>query len=272
VELQRRCDECKRNVPGHAGDACPYCGCPRLVSLSPPAPSEGRHHPSVVTAAVTFCVGLIVLRAVAPLLGSRLSVMAMLYGDLLLNLQMVIGACTVLFLILRRHEGDFRALFLVSFGLFVGSEGVAALSRTYGLQTLNTFSTLFNLALFIYSSLALTAAMADGPRRDHYQRTLVIADGGFMLLAALRTIYDMRNLESDERQNAAVSIILFVLVAAISILLVRAEGHEAEGPDGAETKPTPRSGTAPPAPAPDGGTHMPVANPTKNPAMQGDPP
>jgi hypothetical protein len=225
MELVRRCRDCKRIVRGHAGDACPYCGGSQLISVVLQATGEIKHHPSVVTAAVTFCLGLVLLRIVAAFIGPRLSVAYMMTGELLTNLQLLVAVCTVVYVILRRSEGDFRALFIVSLGLFAATEGLGALARGYGVLTLDGIATLFNLTLFMYASLALTASLADGPRKDFHQRALTFASLGFVLLASMRTIFEMRtgSTAPNDRQNFATTIVIFTVAAYIALLVIRGE-------------------------------------------------
>src|SRR5687767_14412400 len=107
MESVRRCKDCKRIVRGHAGDACPYCGSDRLVIATPG--TAGRHHASVLTAALTFCFGLILLRMIATFMGTRLGALMLIHSELT-SLQMLVAVCTVLYVVLRRSEGDFHAL------------------------------------------------------------------------------------------------------------------------------------------------------------------
>jgi hypothetical protein len=170
------------------------------------------------------------------------------------RLQVVISVATLLYLILRRAEGDFRALFAVALGLFVATEGVGAIARGYGFITLNELAKPLNVSLFIFSSLAITAAVADmathaqtggtvrrqcpplvtenrshclrtvAPgRRDPYRAVFVVAVTGFMFLAALRGAMEMRGHELNETANKLLSAVLGCVVVGVAAALFRGE-------------------------------------------------
>src|SRR4051812_9353619 len=101
MDSARRCKECKRIVRGHAGDACPYCGSGQLVTVAIVSGTEVRHHGSVLTAAITFCLGLTLIRVIAAFADSRLSVSFAMTGALVAQLQVLACACTVLYLLVR---------------------------------------------------------------------------------------------------------------------------------------------------------------------------
>jgi hypothetical protein len=220
MEPVRRCKECRRIVKGHAGDACPYCGSPELLTIVQHSTSEAQHHPSIVAAALTFCAGSIALRLIANLAGGRIG-SVILIEDLVANLQMLVTCATLLYLLLRRAEGDFRALFVVSFALFCCAEGVSTMARTYGLYTLDPVIMVFNIAIFMYSSLTVTASLADGPQGDTYKKVLVGASLGFMLLATLRTFLGLRGANFDRRQELIiVGVLAIILIYMLTLLLV----------------------------------------------------
>jgi len=222
MDSARRCKECKRVVRGHVGDACPYCGSDRLVSVVIQSVTTVRHHASVLTAAITFCLGLTLIRLIAAFAGSKLSTSFAMTADLIAQLHLLATSCTVLYLIVRHYEGDFRALFVVSLGLFSVTEGISILSSRFGMLPLRDLGGLFNITLFMYSSLALTAAIADGPVHDRYQRPLTVACLGFVLLSCTRVFFQMRG-GTDERLNFASTIILLVMTAVIAVLLLRTD-------------------------------------------------
>jgi hypothetical protein len=222
TEAVRRCEDCHRVVHGHAGNACPFCGGERLVTFIP-HPSHGLHHPSVLTLAVTFCGGLILIHLAANLLVPQWLPMAPGYRSLVEHLQVIIGVATALYLVLRRGEGDFRALFAITFGLFLTTEGLDILARGYSVLALNDMAKPFNIALFIFSSLALTAAIADGRRRDPYHLPLVMANTGFLFLSALRGGIEMRGRELNENAHKLITVAFVVVVLGVAVALLRGE-------------------------------------------------
>ena len=241
----RRCEDCRRIVRGSAGDACPYCGGEHLTHIAPAAVSTtGIRHPSVITAVITFCVGLSALRIIIIYFGQHFSVTSGAYGDVLWDLQMLITVSTAMYLVLRRGEGDFRSLFVISFGLFIATECLAALVRSYGFISLHNLVVMFNMTLFIYSSLCLTASIADGPRRDYFSRCLSRCAIGFMFYSALRTFFEMKGRDAETRTNVIMSLALTGLIVYLGAQLIHGEmrSRAAEYPD----LPPPLDPAAPP--------------------------
>lgn len=218
----RRCRECKRIIPGHAGNACPYCGSDKLVTVLIQGVSEIRHHASVLTAAITFCLGLTIIRVLLAFAGQRLSISLAMTGELVAQLHMLSTACTVLYLLLRHYEGDFRALFTVSLGLFILTEGVAAIAGRFGLVPLESLGSLFNITLFMYSSLAVTAAIADGPHTERYHRPLFVTCLGFVLLSCMRVFFTMRG-GQEKQLNFAATVSLLLITIIVGYLVIRTE-------------------------------------------------
>ena len=253
MESARRCRDCRRVIAGNATPlfgltrACPYCGSDSLIDITLPRPAPLRHHPSVLTATLTFCVGLFVIRtaalALVPVL--RASNPA---GDLLWNLQLLVGICTLVYLVLRRIEGDFLALFIINFSMFIATECLGVLAREYGLFALHGLCMLFNIGMFIYGCLALTAAIAEGKTSDVYRRPLGAACIGFVLLAMLRIFLQTHTPAADENQITTLA--LLGLAIYVGRLLLRGEklagiskGVETQAmPVGAELLESPQSG------------------------------
>jgi hypothetical protein len=219
----RRCEDCRRIVRGSAGDACPYCGGEHLAHIAPASPPTGIRHPSVITAVITFCVGLSALRIVILYFGQHFSVTSGAYGDVLWDLQLLITISTAMYLVLRRAEGDFRALFIISFGLFIATECLASLVRSYGFISLHNLVVMFNMTLFIYSSLCLTASIADGPRREYFSRCLTRCSIGFMFYSALRTFFEMKGRDAEVRTNMIMSLALLGLIVYLGAQLIHGE-------------------------------------------------
>ena len=222
MESVRRCEDCRRIVPGVAGDACPFCGSGRLVQIPAHIPASLKH-PSILTLVLTFSIGLVVIRILMIVFGSRFLALWPGYGEFLWQLQFTSAVSAILYLILRRSEGDFRALLFVSLALFVATEVTGALAKEYGLLSLNRLCAQFNLTLFIFSGIALSAALADGRRADRFQSCLIAADIGFLVLAASRTFLSMRSREMDERYTGAGTMVLTGVILYVAILLVRGE-------------------------------------------------
>lgn len=227
-ESFRRCQDCRRSIPGHAGNACPFCGGGHLSPITLQRTATLRHHPAVVTGAVTFCLGLVVLRTVSLALMPRLA-SSNAYGEMLWNLQMLVAACTVAYLILRRGEGDFKALFVITFGLFAASEGLGVLASKYGLFALQSLSMVMNITIFIYSSLTLTASLADGPSRELYQRALVGANLGFLFVSVLRVFLEIGR-RSMEDENRVTTIVMLAVTLYVAQFVLRGEKGERKEP------------------------------------------
>jgi hypothetical protein len=224
MDSSRRCEDCRRVVPGHAGDACPYCGGARLVRTSAAAtPRAAQRHSSLLTAVITFCLGLSLLRLVFLYLGPRFTLASSAYNDLLWQLQIVVTVVTLIYVVLRRGEGDFKALFIISLGLFITTEAVSALLHSFGLLSMAGPCILFNMALLIYSSLTLTAAVADGPKKDLYDKCLMTANMGFMFTSALRTFLEMRGQDAGMRGNLSMTLVLSALIIYLGVMLIRGE-------------------------------------------------
>jgi len=225
MELTRRCEDCRRVVKGALGDACPYCGGENLRDVIAAPKSNAVRHGSVLTAVITFCLGLSLLRVVMVAIGSR-SFSSAAYGEMLWQLQLLTASGALVYVVLRRSEGDFRALFIISLILYVGTECSAALARDYGFLALNRLCALFNMGLFIFSTMTITAAVADGWRVDRYRVCLLLALGGFIGLAALRTFFLVRTRVFDDHANTIGTLFLTGIVLYLGVMLLRREFSE----------------------------------------------
>ncbi|HYG78159.1 MAG TPA: hypothetical protein VEK08_24350 [Planctomycetota bacterium] len=231
MEGARRCEDCRRIIKGVAGDSCPYCGGSHLVAVAIAPPVTPLRHGSVLTAVITFCLGLSLLRVVLVALGSK-SFASPAYGDMLWQLQLLTAFGALVYIVLRRSEGDFRALFLVSLALFVGTEVTAALARDHGLLSLSRLSTLLNMGLFIFSVMTFTAAIPDLRRPDRYRVCLLIALTGFLFLSALRTFFQVKSREFDERASSTGIVVLAAVLLCVGVMLIKREfsGRTAPAP------------------------------------------
>ena len=158
------------------------------MMLSRRAPTP-RHHPQTLVAALTFCLGLFLVRLVLMWWGPRyLSSLHHPWSDPLITLGVVATGATVLYLFLRLDEGDFNALLIVSLILFAGQEALSYFSRTYGVLTFLGLANLVAFSAAIYSSLALTTVVYDGPgvKRDESHRLAIVAAAALFVLSILR--------------------------------------------------------------------------------------
>jgi len=213
------------------------------------------HHPSVLTLAVTFCGGLIALHLAVTLFAPQWLPLVPGYRSLVWRLQLVIAVATLLYLVLRRGEGDFRALFIVALALFAAAEGLGVLARWYGFLALNELAKPFNVALFIFSSLGLSAAIADrmwqgrrgskrspstpqlefsstdeeeteeaeGPVLPRHHFALVFATTGFLFLSSMRGAMEMRGHELNDKANVLISAALAAAALCVGAALFKAE-------------------------------------------------
>src|SRR5262249_41632046 len=104
-------------------------------------------------------------------------------------------------------EGDFRALFVTAFCIFVLSELLGILSRAYGIGALHNLSGVFRHALLVFSSLALTAGAADGLGHTRHERVMLGAAGGFLFLAALHLLLEFLKSENERVEDVASALV-----------------------------------------------------------------
>jgi hypothetical protein len=194
---------------------------PEIVSV-PETRDQSYFHPSVLTAALTFFLGLVLVPLLLfPFLPHAAALSG--YSDSLRNLQILTGIMTIIYVVLRRTEGDFRALFIISTGLFALTEGLDAVSRRLATHSLVPLEMQFATAMLVYSSLALTAAIAEGDRRNWYQRALVAAVTGFIGLAGMRVYFQMRGGGSGAWERIAILIVTTLVTLHVGGILVWGE-------------------------------------------------
>lgn len=223
------------------GDACPYCGGGKLVRVIAPTAVSSLRHPAVLSLVLTFTVGLVVLRILLIAIHSPVLYTSPDMREVLWQLQFTTGTSAALYLILRRSEGDFRALLIVALGLFVATESTGALARDYGVYGLSLLCKIFNVTLFMFSGMAMTAAVADGRRADRYHACLVAAGMGFLFLSAVRTFFNIRSRDIDERSSSVSTMVLTGVIIYVLVLLVRGElrGRRSAAPAAAKPVETP---------------------------------
>ena len=205
----RRCKDCRRIVHGEAGNACPYCGGAQLIRLVEHGAPHVRLHAPVLKLALAFCLGLGAMQLM--LIYSDAGASSAGRAAPFWQLNLLIGTCTLVYLLLRRLEGDFRALFLIAFCLFAAGEGVALFARAYGINALHLIGALFRHGLLVFSSLSLTAGAADSPAQTRHERVMFAATCGFLFLSILNLLLEYTHRESALVQDAATALVALAL-------------------------------------------------------------
>jgi peptidoglycan/LPS O-acetylase OafA/YrhL len=182
-----------------------------------------RHHNSILTLALTFFAGLVLMPLVVFPFISQFATATAEYGDLLRNMQVLSGVLTLFYVVMRRSEGDFRALFILNVLLFAGAETFSDIARRFGVSSLHSMEMLFTVSLFIYGALALAAAIADERRGDWFHHALVTAVIGFVFLAGARMYFERKGPGWDERSRYFTFVVLGLLAVQIVCMLVCAE-------------------------------------------------
>ena|GEM_PF-1931394 len=230
LESLRRCKDCRRIVTESAGTLCPWCGSEALIAITLRQADASRQsqalcHPAIVAFSMTIVSALMILRIFLYFFKGQQLTAALVYSEMLWQLQTVTLAATGLHLMLRRSEGDFRALFIVSLLTFLATEGLAALSRSYGITTLARLLIPFNLALFTYSGLALTAAVADGFSGNKLRRVLLAASGCFLTISIFRAVLETKSTLPAEYISLPATLVLGAVTAYVAWLLLRKKAH-----------------------------------------------
>ena len=182
-----------------------------------------RHHNSILTLALTFFAGLVLMPLVVFPFISQFASATAEYGDLLRNMQVLSGVLTLFYVVMRRSEGDFRALFIINVLLFAGAETFSDICRRFGISSLHSMEMLFTVSLFIYGALALAAAIADERRGDWFHHALVTAVIGFVFLAGARMYFDRKGPAWDERSRYFTFVVMGLLAVQVVCMLVCAE-------------------------------------------------
>lgn len=190
----------ERPAPGAPGG-----GQPSLPSSADSARlPRSLKHPQVATAAVVFCMGLLVVRMAFGFLQAQ-QLQSLREGyDPLLSLVFVAGAGTLFFLMLRTEEGDFNALFLVALGLFAVQEALTYLWTAYGLGEFQTLGIPVLFSSCVYAMLALVAHMYDPLvlRTSRNRRLLAVAAFAMLGAGVLRAGEVLRSKEMLQNENA----------------------------------------------------------------------
>jgi len=218
----RYCKDCGRQA-SHAGDACAFCGGSLAARPQPTVngPVE-RNHPQIVAATVTFCLGLLLVRALMALWMSDRYRPASVGSDPLLLLEIFSACGTLLFLVLRGEEGDFRALFLVTVLLFIGEEVLSSIALIFGPVQIRVLSTVMAFATSIFGSLAVIADAYDGQAAASQatRRTLRVTTWCLLLLAGAQAASPMLiNKESSRVLELAGIAALLALLAYLAMRL-----------------------------------------------------
>jgi hypothetical protein len=225
-----RCEDCRQIVHGDSSQKCPQCGGTHLNRLVEHAGTHAHLHPPVLKLAIAFCIGLIVMQVVAFAMG--LNPPPAGHGTPFWHLNLVIVICTALYIVLRRTEGDFRALFVTAFALFIFGEGLSILARFYGISALHNLSGVFRHAMLVFSSLTITAGAAEARLRSPHERLMLAASGGFLFLAALHLMLDFFKRGNDQvRDIATATVALGVLIFAATVLLRHRKKRDEKAPE-----------------------------------------
>jgi len=233
-----RCGVCGQPLTA-AGSACPRCAARRRPA----------RHPQTLASVLTFCFGLLLV----PLILSWWGI-----GPLtqLNSLRAVTVAATLLYLLLRVDEGDFRALFCVSLVIFVGQEVLVYASRAYGTLSFQGLAVFLAFASAIYSSLALTAAAYDAQHapQDRYHWLTFLACLSVLVLSLLRALGPTFTrsphawlAQVGARLEPAGDVILGVAALGLAYGLLKTYSSREPAP-----KPDPAPAEDPPAPRPPG--------------------
>jgi len=160
--LPRESGKCEKSVPSaRAGD---------------PMHSDYARR-QVLAATVTFCIGVAVITLARPLLGASLGIGRPFPEDMrsFRTLAAIVAAATILYLLIRRYDGDFRALIVVSLGLFGISEVVSFAAAAGARAPFPSYAVLFGIAAGVYAMLALFASAACPPTPCDSSRPALVA-------------------------------------------------------------------------------------------------
>lgn len=186
-EQMQHCSACGQVSPAGT-PICPHCGARNLRGLSDQESCSVQKHPQVVAAVITFCVGLLLLRLTLGFWnpgGINLGSMA---SETLRRLESIAIVSSVIYIILRESEGDFRSLFLIALSLFVAQEALVYSANTFWIGDFHSLGILLTFASCIYSALALIAAVYDPPAIDTYRTPMLVACLVILLVSALRAL------------------------------------------------------------------------------------
>ena len=200
-------------------------------------------HQQVVVAAVTFCLGIALLQPFLSVcrdwFGGRVPGPAE-SGPLRLLLGVVAGS-TILYLFVRREEGDFRALMLLTVGLFGLSEVVAFAYRVAGSSGFQMVSALFTITSVVYGVLALCAALVERTRKpDPAKPLLALACGAIVLVCLSRSLFGLMDSQVMRMAQEVASLVLMSLTAAyIVVRLIQTRPGTDAGRPGSKAGPSP---------------------------------
>ena len=230
----------------------------RDPSLNPWGKARTGRHPQVFAAAVTFSLGLVLVRIMLACFGpEHHKPPASIWKDPLLLLMAVSAGTTLLYSVLRMEEGDFRALFLLTLGLFLAAEVLEYLASVFALVRVQELGTVLSFSVSIYGLLALTSAFYDYPqaRLDPIRSPLVASCLGISTASAARALAPVAGL-ADERIPELVGVAALIVVAVSLITaLVRSSRFAAgplptgtsESPQPSGPEARPEAGESPPA-------------------------
>jgi hypothetical protein len=185
-EKMRHCSICGQVSPVGL-PACPRCGARNDLGHPRMERSSIQKHPQVVAAVITFCVGLLLLRLALGLWNPGVSLGSMAAATLR-RLEFIAIVSSVIYIILRESEGDFRSLFLIALSLFVGQEALVYGANTFWIGDFRALGILLTFSSCIYSALALIAAVYDPPAADTYRTPMLVACLVILLVSVFRAL------------------------------------------------------------------------------------
>lgn len=223
-----QCKDCGRPA-SHAGNACAYCGGPllKVPQPAPPPPAGTRKHAQLLAAAVTFCLGLLLVRVVLGFWRPVRIAPRGLGGDPLLLLEMVAAGGAIVYVALRSEEGDFRALCVVTLSFFLGQEVMSYIHASYGLVQFDQYALVTAFATTVYGSLALIAAAYDSADEPPLpgRKPMVACCCMILALSTLRSLRPILSSELGRAIEIAGIVLLIAMLAYLSAWIFRAPGR-----------------------------------------------
>ncbi len=217
------CQACGRPVSSTAR-FCSGCGSaiPPVLPRRCAAPRElvaYRKHPQVIAAVVTFCMGLLLVRFLTLFWLPEGMNLGASGHESLRALQGVAIGFSLIYIILRQAEGDFRALFLIALALFIAEELFVFYADALWIQDFYALGIFMTFAASIFSALALIAAVYDPPNSDPLRKPLLVASSAILVTTVVRALGTIPVPNLDHLQNTlAIAVILGTMVYLVIFL------------------------------------------------------
>ncbi|MBI3831394.1 MAG: hypothetical protein HY291_17885 [Planctomycetes bacterium] len=248
------CRDCGR-VASHAGNACAFCGGPLLATPVKADRPVVRKHSQILAASVTFCLGLLLVRVLLGVLRPGRFPPLTSGDDPLVLLEMVAAGGTVLYMVLRGEEGDFRALFLVSLMLFMGQEAMSFVAGAYGLMQFTVFALVAAFATTVFSSLGLITYFYENVQapKEAHRGPMLAGSGAICALSFVRSLTPMIKSSVEKYVEIGGIVVLIAMLAYLANWLFRPRTpsiavakHAAEAGTVASARPSGEPGAAEP--------------------------